>query len=98
MSKIRKSARGKICQVRIPSVCNFNPETTVCAHIRITGTCGMGMKPSDLLTVRACSACHDVIDGRVWPKGLKKEDLILYVYEAHCRTLIEYEREGLIKC
>lgn len=97
MSKIRKSARGKQCLVRIPGVCNFTPETVIAAHIRIAGTCGVGMKPSDLLTVRACSACHDVIDGRVRPKGLKKEDLILYVHEAHCRTLIEYEREGLIK-
>ena len=96
MSKIRKSARGKQCLVRIPGVCNFNESTVIAAHLRIAGTCGVGMKQIDLLTVRACSSCHDVIDGRVWPKGLKREDLVLYVHEAHCRTLIEYEKEGLI--
>lgn len=96
MSKIRKSANGKNCLVRIPGVCNFNDATTVAAHLRIAGAAGIGIKPSDLLTVRACSACHDVIDNRVRPKGLKKEDLTLYVHEAHCRTLVEYEREGLV--
>lgn len=98
MSKIRKSARGKQCLVRIPGVCNFTPETVIAAHIRIAGTCGIGMKPSDLLTVRACSACHDVIDGRVQKKGLDKREVNTYVLEALCRTLVEYEKEGLVKC
>ena len=98
MSKIRKSARGKQCLVRIPGVCNFTPETVIAAHIRIAGTCGIGMKPSDLLTVRACSACHDVIDGRVQKKGLDKREFNTYVLEALCRTLVEYEKEGLVKC
>lgn len=94
-SKIRKSARGKDCMVRLPGICNFNPETTVAAHIRIAGTCGMGMKPSDLLTVRACSSCHDEIDRRTW--RMQPDEVRLYVHEAHCRTLVEYEREGLVQ-
>lgn len=97
MSKIRKSARGKICQVRIPGVCNFTPETVIAAHIRIAGTCGVGVKPSDLLTIRACSNCHDVIDGRVGKKGLDKREMNTYILEALCRTLVEYEKEGLVK-
>ena len=61
MSKIRKSAMGEDCQVRIPEYCSFNPETVVFAHL--SGG-GMGRKKSDLQGAYACSACHDVIDGR----------------------------------
>lgn len=96
MSKIRKSANGKECLVRLPDICNFNPETTVAAHIRIAGLAGIGMKPSDLLTVRACSNCHDAIDGRS-KSGIGSWEMTEYVHEAHCRTLVEYEREGLIR-
>ncbi len=93
--KIRQSANGKDCLVRFPGICNHNPETTVAAHIRIAGLCGVGQKPSDLLTVRACSACHDEMDGRT--QILCIANRIQYVAEAHCRTLVEYEREGLVK-
>lgn len=93
-SKIRKSAKGKECLVRLPGICSHNPETTVAAHIRIAGTCGMGIKPSDLLTVRACLSCHDEIDRRT--QLLAADEVRLYVHEAHCRTLVEYEKEGLI--
>lgn len=94
MSKIRKSAQGKDCLVRLPGICNFNPETTIAAHIRISGLCGVGMKPSDLLTVRACSSCHDEIDRRT--RKLEADFVTIAVHEAHCRTLVEYEKEGLI--
>ncbi|MEE3636514.1 DUF1364 domain-containing protein [Pseudomonas sp. AL 58] len=63
-SKLSKAARGRECQVRIPGVCNGNPETTVLAHYRMSGTCGVGMKPNDLQGAWACSACHDACDGR----------------------------------
>jgi hypothetical protein len=62
MSKLRKSARGQQCTVRIPYVCNRDPETTVLAHL---GGAGMGLKSSDLHGAFCCSACHDVIDRRV---------------------------------
>ena len=64
MSKIRKSARGQECQVRLPGICNGNPETTVLAHYRMAGMCGMGIKPPDFMGAYACSACHDEIDRR----------------------------------
>ena len=97
-SKITKSARGKECQLRLPMVCTFNDEQTVAAHIRIAGTCGIASKPSDLLTIRACDACHAVVDGRARADHITPADLTLYVHEAHCRTLVEYEKEGLISC
>lgn len=61
--RIRDSARGKDCAVRIPGICNFDPSTTVLAHIPC-GQKGMGMKGFDTVAVYACSRCHDVIDGR----------------------------------
>ncbi|WP_273874659.1 DUF1364 domain-containing protein [Serratia marcescens] len=64
MSKLTKAARGRECQVRIPGVCNFNPETTVLAHYRLAGTCGTAIKPDDTQSAWACSACHDEVDRR----------------------------------
>ncbi len=63
-TKLTKAARGRECQVRIPGVCNGNPETTVLAHYRLAGTCGVGKKPHDLQGAWCCSACHDACDGR----------------------------------
>ena len=60
--KLSDSARGQECMVRIPGVCNHNPETTVLAHLNGGG---MGTKKSDLFGAFACSSCHDVLDGRV---------------------------------
>lgn len=95
MSRIRKSANGKECLARLPGVCNHNSETVVAAHLRIAGLCGMGLKPNDLLTVRACSDCHSEIDGRT--HKLYKPDLIEFTLEALARTLDAYINEGLIK-
>ena len=61
---LRKLAQGRDCQVRLQTVCNFNPETTVLAHYRLHGLSGIGMKSPDLFGAWACSDCHDAIDGR----------------------------------
>ena len=58
---LRKTARGQPCMVRIPGICNHDPETTVLAHL---GGAGMGRKHDDAFGAFCCSACHDVIDGR----------------------------------
>jgi hypothetical protein len=63
MSKLTREARGRECQIRL-SCCNHNPETTVLAHYRLAGTCGVGMKPNDPQGAWSCSACHDEIDRR----------------------------------
>lgn len=65
--KIRNAARGQNCTLRL-SECNFNPETTVLAHLP-NGFKGMGMKGLDTVAVFACSSCHDEIDGRVHNVG-----------------------------
>lgn len=64
MKDLRSFARGKPCMVRLAGICNFNPETTVLAHIRRGNVAGMGQKPGNIAAVWACSACHDCIDSR----------------------------------
>lgn len=59
---LRDSARGQPCMVRLPGICNHDPATTVLAHLNGGG---MGTKKSDLFGAFCCSACHDVLDGRV---------------------------------
>jgi hypothetical protein len=66
---LRKEARGRECQVRLPG-CNFNPETTVLAHFRMMSVSGMGMKAPDLLGAWCCSACHDLVDKRRFEKDI----------------------------
>ena len=65
MVDLRKEAKGRECTVRIPGVCNFNPETVVLAHLPIAGLSGMGMKTPDIIGAWACSDCHDCLDYRV---------------------------------
>lgn len=68
-TKYTKSARGQECTVRIPGVCNFNPETTVLAHLNGGG---MAAKHLDIHGAYACSNCHDAVDGKgcsAWNNG-----------------------------
>lgn len=95
MSKsLRTLARGKPCMVRIPGVCNGNPETTVLAHIRRGGVAGMGQKPPDVCGVWACSACHDAMDRR--SHRLPIGELDAYTLEALCRQLAWYDKHEIL--
>ncbi|HAW8060225.1 TPA: DUF1364 family protein [Escherichia coli] len=87
--------KAKVCQVRIPGVCNGNPETSVLAHIRLTGLCGTGTKPPDLIATIACSACHDEIDRRTHfvDAAYAKECAL----EGMARTQVIWLKEGVIK-
>lgn len=67
---LRREARGRECQVRLPHVCNGNSETVVLAHFRMIGLSGMGIKPDDIFGAWCCSACHDVVDKRRFVKDL----------------------------
>ena len=54
----RQAARGMPCLMNVAGVCNYNPETTVLAHFRWLGECGMGIKPSDAQGAWSCSECN----------------------------------------
>jgi len=94
---LRKSARGQPCLVRIPDVCNGNPETTVLAHIRRGGVAGTGIKPPDVCGVFACHACHDAIDRRSNISSITPLEIDGYILDAQQRTLAHWYREGLLK-
>lgn len=97
MSKLRELAEWQQCMIRIPGVCNHDPATTVLAHYRMAGICGTGQKPPDECGAWACSACHDVVDGRrQLPKSLYygADPTPLYFAEAVIRTLHELHKLG----
>jgi hypothetical protein len=94
MSRLTKEARGRECMVRLPC-CNHNPETTVLAHYRLAGTCGVGMKPNDLQGAWACSACHDEIDRRT--RIFENEFVRLAHAEGVIRTQDILIKEGKVK-
>lgn len=99
MSKIRASARGQECQVRIPYVCNFDSTTTCWAHCNGSAAGkGIGQKAIDILGAYCCSACHDVYDRRAkLPKGLSREDVELYFADGHYRSVRILEEKGLVR-
>jgi hypothetical protein len=87
--------RDQDCRVRLPGICNFDPATTVPAHIRQIGISGAGLKASDLFACPACSSCHDAIDRRAHME-LDRD----YVQLAHYKALVawwsELERREVI--
>ena len=61
--KIRDSARGEACSMQIAGICNFNPESTVFAHLPDESN-GMGKKSDDISGCFSCDSCHSAVDGR----------------------------------
>jgi hypothetical protein len=91
--RLRDSARGRDCTVRLPGICNFRPETTVLAHLNGGGA---GTKHSDLMGAFTCSACHDEIDGRT--RKLFPRDVVKLAHmEGIMRTQQAWLDEGLVK-
>lgn len=94
MTDLRKEAKGRDCQVRLPC-CNHNSETVVLAHFRLIGTCGIGMKPNDLQGAWACINCHSEIDRRTRNYDLE------YARLAHAEGVMRTQdillKEGKIK-
>lgn len=88
--KLRESARGQDCTLRIPGICNFNPETTVLAHLPC-GMKGVGMKSPDMMAVFACSCCHAFIDGHRFGELTAKHILI-----SLAETQVYWIEKGLI--
>jgi len=92
MSKMRKSAKGEDCQIRIPGVCNHNAETTVLCHL---GGAGWSLKSNDIHSAYGCYACHLVTDGA--KSEFTKDEIKLMFYDGMVRTqLILIEKKLLI--
>jgi hypothetical protein len=98
VSKITESARGAMCTIRLPGVCNFDPATTVWCHGNGSAAGkGMWMKAHDLLGAYGCSACHDVYDRRRRaPAEMSREYVELCFWEGHARSIVQLVEKGLI--
>lgn len=98
MSKIRESANGMPCQIRLIGICNHDPRTTVWAHANGSAAGkGIGMKSHDLLGSYACSNCHDVYDRRKpAPELFVREQVELAFWEGHARSLVILIERGII--
>lgn len=95
LSKLRRSARGEICQMRSP-VCNGNPETTVLCHLNgLKSGKGMGLKPDDTKAFYGCSSCHDLYDGRR-QSDISRDALELMVEMAVISTHARMLAKGVI--
>lgn len=91
MSSLRKFAKGQDCALRIPNICNHNPETVVGAHVKPQGFGAMGSKPSDLFIVHACSGCHAFIDRNYANMGWTRQEVEVELF----RALIETQERAL---
>ncbi|MWV17544.1 DUF1364 family protein [Pseudomonas sp. L-22-4S-12] len=91
---VRDSARDENCTLNIAGVCNYQPETTVFAHLPDESK-GMGTKSDDLSGCYACHACHDAIDSRS-KSGLSAEDREWYMRRAMVRTWRRMHDKGLL--
>lgn len=91
---LRKLARGRECQVRLPC-CNGDPATTVLAHYRLIGVSGMGIKSPDVIASWACSDCHDAIDRRRY-LDFDRDFVRLAHAEGVFRTQAQLIREGVL--
>lgn len=96
MTSLRAAARGQQCTIRLPGHCSWDSEKTMLCHLRLPGVAGVAFKPHDLLAVIGCHECHQVIDGhqRTDLPGAAVDRALL---EALARTLLIWEREGLIE-
>ena len=95
MSKIRRSAKGEDCTIRLPGICNFNPETTVLCHPNThRAGKGKGLKAHDALGAYGCSACHAVVDGVRC--NMPRCDVELAFWHGHCETFIKLIQKGLV--
>lgn len=64
MTDLRKLARNRECQIRVPSHCLRDTFTVVLCHYRLAGLSGMGIKSPDWCAAYGCFNCHQIVDGQ----------------------------------
>ena len=96
-NKLRNSARGQECTMRIPTVCTGDPATTVWAHsnLGIHGK-GKGIKATDVMGAYMCFACHAAYDGRIKCIHIEPETMDLMFYQAMALSLLKLIDQGII--
>jgi len=71
--------------------CGSNDETVVGHHVRIAGTCGAGLKPSDIQVIPVCSNDHERCHSGAY--GIERQTEKLLQYWLHRLT----EKHGMAK-
>jgi hypothetical protein len=95
MTSLRKLAKGRECEIRIPNHCLRSNETVVLCHLRIAGLSGIGMKAPDLFGAYGCHRCHAICDGQI-NSEFTYEERRLFLLEGMVRTQAILLREGKI--
>lgn len=96
--RIRDSARGEECTVRIVGVCTHDPAHTIWSHapLQAAGK-GRGWKSICLAGAYCCTACDAVIDGqRPLPPGATRDSVMLDWFMGHMRSLVILKQKGLV--
>ena len=94
--KIRDSAKGEDCTLNIPSVCNYDPETTVLCHFTLHDG-GSARLNGELSSGYGCVRCHNVIDRREYLDSQSATDLEFYMRRSMVRTLDRLFEKGLLE-
>lgn len=99
--KIRESARGEPCTVRLVGVCSHDPAKSIWSHARWgaqLGEAGRGMatKALDLCGAIACTDCDAAFDQHRGAPHLTREQIDLDWMMGHLRSLAVLQRKGLL--
>lgn len=95
MNSLTKHARGEDCTIRLPQVCNHNPETVVACHIPGVRF-GHGVAIKTGFFAFGCSSCHDVTDGRAKAAHLTREEIRIAHLEGVLETQMKLKAKGLL--
>jgi hypothetical protein len=92
--QVMDAARGEVCTLNIPGICNYDADTTVCAHLSYSE--GGGARLTGPLSVAfACSDCHDAVDRRT-DVDLDSRDRDFYLRRGQTRTINRLIAKGVV--
>lgn len=99
--KVKASAKGEDCTVRLVGVCSFDPKKTVWSHGRWGAQLGeagrgMGTKALDLCGAYACTDCDAAYDGQLKVPGLTRTQIDLDWCMGHFRSMGRLAAKGLL--
>lgn len=93
--KLRKSANGKSCTMRVPGICDDSqPGSVVVCHVSTKRSSSMGGKNHDNFSFDGCYSCHQ------WQEDNRYShpEAAQWALEAMDETNQRRIAEGLIKC
>lgn len=92
-TKITKSAKGEDCSVRLPTICSFDNDKTILAHLGTSFSAPN--RANDFHACYCCSDCHDIIDGRR-KSDFTDHDILIATSDAMIETQKKLIDKGLV--